>query len=98
MNLYPPSVFRWTAENGAQCSLSQREYPIENTIAMHLRLSRPCGFELRLRIPSRSQGAPPFIRVNGERVSALVQTGFATVGRLFKDGDRNQLELYAHSP
>ena len=92
VNLYTPSTLRWTAADGAQFTLAQTgSYPFEGKIAMRLRASRPSSFAVRLRIPAWSSG--PAIRVNGERVPAPVETGFATVRRRWKDGDRIDLEL-----
>ena len=94
VNLYLPSTLRWTVSDGAQCSLAQSgDYPIESKIAMHLRASRPSNFALRLRIPAWSLGTEPMIRVNGERVTAPIQTGFAAIRRRWKDGDRIELEF-----
>ena len=92
VNLYTPSTLRWTAADGAQLTLAQTgDYPLEGKIAMRLRASRPSSFAVRLRIPAWSSG--PAVRVNGERVPASVETGFATVRRRWEDGDRMELEL-----
>jgi hypothetical protein len=50
---------------------------------------------MRLRIPAwASQSTTPvMIRVNGNRTSASVNSGFATIKRRWKDGDRIELEL-----
>jgi uncharacterized protein len=94
VNLYLPSTLRWTAADGVQCALTQSgAYPIEGRVAISLRLSRPSNFALRLRVPAWSSETAPSIRVNGERVSAPVQTGFAAISRRWKDGDRIELVL-----
>jgi hypothetical protein len=50
---------------------------------------------MRLRIPAwaSDSGSAAVIRVNGAPVSAPVTTGFATLRRRWKDGDRIDLEL-----
>ncbi len=94
VNLYLPSTLRWTSSDGAQLVLTQTgDYPVEGKIAMHLRASSPSNFALRLRIPAWSSQTGPLIRINGERVSAPITTGFATLQRRWKDGDRIEIEL-----
>ncbi len=96
VNLYLPSTLKWTATDGAQLSLTQSgDYPIGGRIAMTLRSSRPSDFAMRLRIPAwaSDSGSAAVIRVNGAPVSAPVTTGFATLRRRWKDGDRIDLEL-----
>jgi DUF1680 family protein len=95
VNLYLPSTVRWTNADGAQVVLSQTgEYPIEGKVSMHLRVSRPSEFAVRLRIPAwanTESGAG--ISVNGNRVAAPVSNGFATLERRWKDSDRVELNL-----
>jgi DUF1680 family protein len=92
VNLYLPSTVKWTTTDGAQLSLAQSgDYPIAGRIGITLRASRPSDFALRLRIPAWA--STHTIRVNGAPVSAPVSTGFASVGRRWKDGDRIDLEL-----
>ena len=94
VNLYLPSTLRWTSADGVQRVLTQAgNYPLDGKITMNLRASRPSTFALRLRIPGWSVSAGPTIQVNGARVSAPIQSGFATLQRQWKDGDRIELEL-----
>jgi DUF1680 family protein len=94
VNLYLPSTLRWTSTDGAQFVLTQTgNYPVDGKITIRMRASRPSNFALRVRIPAWSSQVAPVIRVNGERVAAPLQTGFATVQRGWKDGDRIELEL-----
>ena len=91
VNLYLPSTLHWTGTDGALLSLTQTGgYPVESKIAMHLRASRPSRFALRLRIPAFAKHT---IRVNGERAAAPIQNGFVTLQRVWKEGDRIELEL-----
>jgi DUF1680 family protein len=92
VNLYMPSVLKWTAENGAQLALQQSgRYPSDERIDFQLRCSRPSPFTMRLRIPAWSRGAA--ITVNGEPAALRIQSGFAAIERTWRDGDRIALKL-----
>jgi uncharacterized protein len=96
VNLYLPSTLKWTATDGSALTLTQSgNYPIDGTITMALRASRPSDFAMRLRIPAWTSHSttPAMIRVNGNRTPASVTSGFATIKRKWKDGDRVELEL-----
>ncbi len=94
VNLYLPSTLRWTNADGAMLALAQNgDYPVEGKIAMHLRASRSSRFALRLRIPAWSRPAEPLIRINGEPVPAPIDKGFVSLQRVWKDGDRIDLEI-----
>ena len=96
VNLYLPSTLKWTAANGAQLELTQASnYPVEGAIGMRLRSSRASTFALRLRIPAwaSANGGAATIRVNGALAQAPIQSGFATLRRHWKDGDRIELNL-----
>ena len=93
VNLYLPSTLHWTNADGVQLALSQTgNYPVESKITMSLRASRESAFAMKLRIPVWA-GVGSAIRVNGNRVSAPMQNGFATVQRRWKDSDRIELDL-----
>jgi uncharacterized protein len=92
VNLYLPSTVRWIAEDGAQITLSQTgDYPLEGRVQMELRTSRPSNFVVRLRIPEWSSQTT--VKVNGKRMHAPVQAGFATLRRRWQDGDRIELTM-----
>jgi hypothetical protein len=94
VNLYLPSTLRWVSTDGAQLSLAQTgDYPVESNISLQLRASRPSVLSLRLRIPAWASAMHPMIRVNGQRTLASLQSGFATLHRTWKDGDRIDLTL-----
>jgi hypothetical protein len=94
VNLYLPSTLRWINADGAQIALTQSgEYPLEGKIAITLRASRPADFALRLRIPAWSAQHAPAISINGVPVAPPMLTGFATIQRRWKDGDRIDLDL-----
>jgi uncharacterized protein len=93
VNLYLPSTLHWVNSDGAQIVLTQTgDYPVGGSVSLVIRAVRPSTFDLRLRIPAWAPPTPT-IRINQERVFASVQTGFATLRRRWKDGDRVELEL-----
>ncbi len=92
VNLYLPSTLRWTAANGAMMRLTQSgNYPVGGDVSLRVSASRPAEFPLRLRIPAWA--GPGHISVNGQPVDAPVRSGFATLRRTWKDGDRIELTL-----
>jgi hypothetical protein len=60
-------------------------------VEMRVKASRPTRVALKLRVPAWSEGAE--IRVNGKKVDAEPVLGFATVDRIWKSGDRVEMEL-----
>jgi DUF1680 family protein len=91
VNLYLPSTLHWTSGDGAQVQLTQSgNYPFDGRISMRIGASRPSNFALRLRIPGWADSQ---IRVNGRPVAAPTKTGFASLEREWKDGDRIELAL-----
>jgi uncharacterized protein len=97
LNLYLPSTLKWTAENGAQFTLTQSgDYPREGNIRIDLRANRSANFNLRLRIPAWAQqqdGGAATIRVNGSSLPISTNAGFVAIERTWKDGDRLELSL-----
>ncbi len=95
VNLYLPSTVQWTSASGSLVSLTQSgRYPLEGHINFGLELSQPSEFAVRLRIPAWSeQGGVTVIRVNGTRVPVAVQSGFSTLRRKWRNGDRVELDI-----
>jgi DUF1680 family protein len=94
VNLYLPSTLRWTDAGGAQLALTlSGAYPEEGRIAMRLLSSRPAPFALWLRIPAWATPGEVRISINGKRISAPIQNGFARLQRRWLNGDRIQLQL-----
>ncbi len=92
VNLYVPSTLRWI-ENRAALTLTQESaYPYEGRIEFNLTASAPVDLTLHFRIPAWARQAT--IRVNGRRVpSAVVPGTFSAVRRMWKSGDRIEVEL-----
>ena len=89
--LYLPSTVCWN-QDGADVTLTQsHSYPLESDVHMLLTLSRPRDFSLRLRIPQWARGAT--IAINGHPARFATASGFATLERTWKSGDRIDLHL-----
>lgn len=90
---YFASVLRWD-EDGARMELEQvGEYPFADVVEMRVKASRPTRVALKLRVPAWCDAAE--IRVNGKKVVAEPVLGFATVDRVWRSGDRVEMELPA---
>ncbi len=91
VNLYLPSTIRWQTD-GANLSLTQDgAYPLAERITLHLQADRASRFTLRLRIPAWC--TEPSLRVNGRPQPLRIERGFASVPRLWGNGDRIELHL-----
>jgi uncharacterized protein len=96
VNLYTPSIGRWTAADGTDLALVQSgDYPNEGGVHLKLKASRDTRFTLRLRIPewSGANGEAPRLRVNGRPAPVEIRWGFATLERRWRDGDRIDLDV-----
>lgn len=93
VNLYLPSTLKWTDRWGTKNSLIQTgDYPLDSRVTLHVRCSRPSSFAIRLRIPAWSQGSAALL-LNGQPMPLKTHSGFAELGREWKDGDRIDLYL-----
>ena len=92
VTLYIPSTVVWK-QDGAQVSLKQTgSYPLESLVQMEVAASQPREFTLNLRIPAWARGAS--ISVNGKRgMETVVPGSFAAISRIWKTGDRVELDL-----
>jgi DUF1680 family protein len=93
---YFASVLRWR-EGGAAMQIEQKPpqgaptYPFGDAVELHVTAARTTSFALKLRIPAWCEAAS--IRVNGRAVSSQAAKGFATVDRVWRNGDVVELEL-----
>jgi hypothetical protein len=71
------------------------DYANDGHVRLDLKASRDTRFRLRLRIPgwSRVDGDAPKLGVNGKPVPVEIRSGFAAIERMWKDGDRIDLDL-----
>lgn len=108
VNLYAQGEATATVA-GNKVKLTQTtEYPWNGRIKLRITPSQPGAFTLNLRIPCWVEGRPLpsdlytyddatpakwSVRVNGKKVSATPQRGFAALTRKWKSGDEVTLEL-----
>jgi hypothetical protein len=108
VNLYAQGEATATVA-GNKVTLEQTtRYPWDGAVTIRVRPAQPATFSLCLRIPGWVQGqplpsdlysyddptpAPWTVRVNGEPITVELKQGFATITRLWKDGDTVTLDL-----
>ena len=92
LNLYIPSTLHWV-NRGVKCALEQSGgYPFDNSVTVQITAAQPTEFALRLRIPSWTHGAR--LEINGSRWRESPVPGtFVSVSRLWRSGDRVDIEL-----
>ena len=92
VNLYIPSVVRWT-QDGAPVVLTQKSlYPFDTIVQFDVNLSQPREITMSFRIPAWAQGAS--ISINGRREKMVPTPGsFAAIRRQWSSGDRVELDL-----
>ncbi|MGA8940716.1 MAG: beta-L-arabinofuranosidase domain-containing protein [Acidobacteriaceae bacterium] len=91
VNLYIPSVMRWS-EGGNHMELEQRgSYPLSDALEFRVKAARPETFALHLRIPAWAEGAR--VSVNGRAEGLVVTKGFAVLQRTWRSDDVVELEL-----
>ena len=78
--------------SGKPVKISQStRYPWDGGVALKLQTASPVKGELRLRIPSWCKGYT--LAVNGQEVTAPVESGYAVLTRKWKDGDSVELVM-----
>ncbi len=93
VNLFTPSRVQWSDGSGRFGLKQETSYPFDNKIQIQVSGSQEKDYTLYVRIPGWAK-PDPVLSVNGKRVSDSVQPGtFAAVRRMWKDGDRVELEL-----
>jgi hypothetical protein len=93
VNLFTPSSVRWT-DSGTELGLTQTtQYPFDNNIEIRASASQPHEFSIYVRIPQWASPNPVLL-VNGARIPDTIEPGtFVALRRLWKEGDRIQIEL-----
>ncbi len=91
VNLYMPSVLRWS-ESDARMELElESSYPQSEQVRLQVKAAKPMAFALKLRIPAWAESATA--RVNGKPMEMQTVAGFATIRRTWRTDDVVELEL-----
>lgn len=109
LTLYAGSSTRLTLPDGEVDIQQETAYPFDGKIKIRLNLEKPQDLRLRLRIPGWAQGEQFVpgelyhfadesdeswqVEVNGKKVEAEVESGFAVIDRTWQSGDEVSLEL-----
>jgi DUF1680 family protein len=107
VNLYAQSEATVSVANSEVKLVQTTSYPWQGAVRLTVEVQHPAHFKLRLRIPTWAQGrpvssslysyesAPPpwSIRVAGRVTPAKVDHGYAVIDRVWRTGDRVDLEL-----
>jgi hypothetical protein len=93
VNLFLPSRVSWL-QNSTPCTLKQTtEYPTAGTTRLELALGQPEHFTVNIRIPAWA-GPKTSISLNGNQIQQEIVPGqFLPMQRLWKDGDRVEMEV-----
>ncbi|HET7102613.1 MAG TPA: beta-L-arabinofuranosidase domain-containing protein [Terracidiphilus sp.] len=92
VTLYAASEVRWMQERTAVQLTQHTRYPLEDTIAISVKVSEPAAFTIGLRMPGwLSQ--PACMQVNGRQVHPQDRHGFALIARTWQDGDVIRVDL-----
>ena len=90
--VYGPNVVRTKVAGGVPVEIEQKtNYPFRESVIMEVRPESQASFELCLRIPEWAQGAT--LSVNGRTVPGASPGMFATLERVWKNGDQVELVL-----
>ncbi|MEZ0469648.1 glycoside hydrolase family 127 protein [Luteimonas salinilitoris] len=92
VNLYGASEAVLQVPGAGEVRLQQvTRYPFDGRIRIRVSPRQPSTFDVRLRIPAWAQRVR--IAVNGEAAAAPPADGFATLSRLWAEGDEIELDL-----
>ncbi len=93
VNLYQPSALRWNEGATAVVLEQMTDYPKNGRVELRFTTAAaPVPLRLMLRVPAWA-GGDAEIAVNGERQALRVETGFARVERVWRQGDRVTVTL-----
>ena len=91
VNLYIPSVMRWSVGSNSIELEQSGNYPLSDAVEFRMTMASAETFALNLRIPAWADGAR--VTVNRKVVPLDVTKGFATLQRKWKSGDVVELNL-----
>jgi len=93
VNLYSPSVLRWSQKGRALAMEQSTAYPLDSSVEITVRTRTPETFSVNLRIPAWA-GANSQVTVNGKRTEQPVIAGaFYEIRRTWSEADRIALLL-----
>lgn len=93
VNLFTPSSVRWKDSDTDLALTQATRYPFDNKIEIRTSASQPHEFTIYVRIPQWATPNPVLL-VNGARIADMIEPGtFVALRRLWKEGDRIQIEL-----
>ena len=108
VNLFVASEAEVELDAGRVRVEQETGYPWDGRILLTFSPARPVELTVHLRIPGWARGQPvpselyrfadnpsasPDLKLNGELVPLSLESGFASVRRIFEDGDRLELNL-----
>lgn len=96
VNLFVPSTVKWRRTGSAVMVSQTTDYPSKLSTKLSVYCKAHSKFKLKVRVPSWVSGRVS-LRINGaQSLNYLVQNGFATISRVWKNGDSVQVELPTH--
>ena len=92
VNLYLPSTVTWQHSDAAVAVRQETAYPDDGHVRFTISVNAPTTLALHFRVPGWSSNVA--LSVNGEATSTPAAPGsWATIERVWKDGDRIDLEI-----
>lgn len=92
VNLFVPSVVTWRYHENEIAVEQDTTYPESDSTVLTVTPRTPVAFNLKIRVPSWSQGVS--ISVNGSRQNVATRPGtWATIQRMWKAGDRIAIQI-----
>lgn len=88
---YAPCELRTVLRGTAVHVVEETEYPFRGKVVLTVNPAAPLAFPLQLRIPAWAAGAA--VAVNGEAVGSPTAGSFARVERVWKAGDRVEIDF-----
>jgi hypothetical protein len=94
VNLYAPSRAQWRSNSSTIALTQETDYPLGESIRLHIACEQPTAFALHLRIPEWTTQKPS-LQINGKTAAYEMRRGFAHVHRTWHPGDTVTLALPA---
>lgn len=89
---YAPSTVRMKVADGVEVTIKETTgYPFREEVNFEFALPTETTFPFHLRIPAWANGAT--LSINGQKTEMKSKNGLAVISRLWKNGDKIQLQL-----